>query len=72
MRAKRSPRAPEKTETSQATIADQAGAMCSRSNETELSHRYRCKTIRRECVSAKTRIALGQPGARMQSEWERG
>jgi hypothetical protein len=23
-------------------------------NETEISHRYRCKTIRRECVSAKT------------------
>ena len=30
------------------------------SNETAISHRYRCKTIRRKCASAKTRVALGK------------
>ena len=31
-----------------------------RPNENKLSDRYRCTTIRRECVSAKTGIALGK------------
>ena len=33
-----------------------------RPNEKEISHGNRCKTIRRECVNAKTWVALGKPG----------
>jgi hypothetical protein len=36
-------------------------------NEKEISHGALLKTIRRECVSAKTRIALGKPGTETQS-----
>src|SRR6476660_2823137 len=36
-------------------------------NETEISHGYRGKTIRRECGSAKTRSALGKPGTETKS-----
>jgi len=41
-------------------------------SERELSHRYRCKTIRRECVSVKRRIGLGKPGTWMKSRRRRG
>ena len=30
-------------------------------NENKMSDGYRCKTIRRECVNPKKRIALGKP-----------
>jgi hypothetical protein len=40
-------------------------------NEKKLSDRYRCKTIRRECGRAKTRIAPGKPGTWMKSKRRR-
>jgi hypothetical protein len=36
-----------------------AGQALTSPNEKEISHGYRWKTIRRECVSAKAGIALG-------------
>jgi hypothetical protein len=39
-------------------------------NENKMSNGYRCITIRRECVNAKTRIALGKPGSWMKSKRE--
>ena len=36
-----------------------------------MSDGYRCKTIRRECASAKTRVALGKPGTWMKSKRDR-
>ena len=45
------------------------------SNENKMSDGHRRKTIRRECVSAKTRVALGKPGLWMKSKrgraWQR-
>ena len=37
-----------------------------RPNEKEISHSTSLKTLRRECVSGQTRIALGKPGTWME------